>query len=169
MKIRYAKSTGNFYPYTQHYATLPADIIDVDYADFERAMARQPGQTFSFKRGKLVITDAPSIPFTSLAAHYMDKVRLARDAVLNRLAGIGFAALASGDAATVQAISTARADLLDITTCQLVSAAEDMPALQAAVEHEYSRIASTLPDEARRAFADAGAALPTAPFATPKQ
>ena len=169
MNIRYAKSTGNFYPYTEDYAALPADIIDVSYADFERAMARQPGQTFSFKRGKLVITDAPPVPFAILAAHYMDKVRLARDAVLNRLAGIGFAALASGDAATVHSISTARADLLDITTCKLVSAAEDMPALQAAVERDYSRIASALPDEARRAFADAGTTLSTLPFATPKQ
>lgn len=169
MNIRYAKSTGNFYPYTEDYATLPADIIDVAYADFERAMARQPGQTFSFKRGKLVIADAPPVTFAILAAHYMDKVRLARDAVLNRLAGIGFAALASGDAATVQAISTARADLLDITTCKLVSAAEDMPALQAAVEREYSRIASALPDEARRAFADAGVALSTIQPTNPKQ
>jgi len=162
MNIRYSKSTGNFYPYTEDYATLPDDIIDVDYADFERAMARQPGQTFSFKRGKLVISDAQPAAFATLAEHYMDKVRLARDAVLNRLAGIGFAALASADMATVQAISTARADLLDITTCPAVRAADDMPSLQGAVEHEYSRIADTLPDEARRAFAEAGAALPAA-------
>lgn len=160
MNIRYSKSTGNFYPYTEDYATLPDDITDVDYADFERAMARQPGQTFAFKRGKLVISDAPPIAFATLAEHYMDKVRLSRDAVLNRLAGIGFAALASTDMATVQAISMARTDLLNITACPAVCAAEDMPALQAAVEREYNRIAGMLPDEARRAFADAGAALP---------
>lgn len=156
MTIRYAPSTGNFYPYTEEYATLPDDIVEVDYADFERVMARKPGQTFALKRGKLVISDAPPVAFEILAAHYLDKIRLARDTVLNRLAGIGFAALAGGDKLAVQAIAAARADLLDITTCAGVAAAQDMPALQAAVCAELLRIASSLPDEARRAFTDAG-------------
>ncbi|MCA1862913.1 hypothetical protein LE191_22645 [Janthinobacterium sp. HSC-3S05] len=112
------------------------------------------GATFDFVKGKLKITKAPAISFSDIVGTHLDAVRATRDAILNRLAGIGFAAMASGDAGTVQAITAARACLLDITICPTVAAAQDIATLQAAVSAEYARIAATLSGEARRAFDD---------------
>ena len=163
MTIFYSNTTRGFYPedmradYEQA-GTWPADGVEVTPDD--EAMLREAitaGATIRKKSGgKWSITAPPPPPFTVLAAPYLASVRQARDAILNRLAGIGFAAMASGDVATAQAVAAARTCLLDITTCPTVAAAQDIEALQAAVSAEFQRIADALPDEARRAFDDAG-------------
>ena len=165
MTIFYSNTTRGFYPedmradYEQA-GTWPADGVEVTPDD--EAMLREAitaGATIRKKSGgKWSITAPPPPPFAVLASPILASVRQARDAILNRLAGIGFAAMASGDAATAQAVATARTCLLDITTCPTVAAAQDIEALQAAVSAEFQRIAEALPDEARRAFADAGMA-----------
>lgn len=162
----FSVSTGGFYIEALRAAydaagTWPADAIPVTPAD--EAMLREAicaGATIRKKSGgRWSIAARPAPSFAVLAAPYLASVRQVRDAILNRLAGIGFAAVASGDTDTVQAIVQARTCLLDITICEAVAAAHDLDALQAAVGAEYQRIADTLPDEARRAFADAGITL----------
>ncbi|MCC7596735.1 hypothetical protein IGS61_04510 [Janthinobacterium sp. FW305-129] len=167
MTIFYSNTTRGFYPedmradYEQA-GTWPADGVKV--APEDEAMLREAitaGATIRKQSGgKWSITAPPPPPFAVLATPYLAGVRQARDAILNRLAGIGFAAMASGDAATAQAVATARTCLLDITTCATVAAAQDLDALQAAVSAEFQRIADALPDEARRAFDDAGTTAP---------
>ncbi|WFR81410.1 hypothetical protein P9875_09690 [Janthinobacterium rivuli] len=157
MPVRYSPSTGFFYPVNIKYQDIPSDVFEVSEADHLAAhTARASGGSFKFVKGALRITPAPAIPYGQVCAVYLNTVRARRDGILNRLAGIGFAAMASGDAATAQAIATARTCLLDITICPTVAAAQDMDALQAAVSAEFQRIADALPQEARRAFDDAG-------------
>lgn len=157
MPVRYSPSTGFFYPTCIEYQDIPSDVFEVSEADHLAAHnARASGGSFKFIKGTLRITPPAPIPYGQVCAAYLDTVRARRDGILNRLAGIGFAAMASGDAASAQAIATARTCLLDITICATVAAAQDMDALQAAVSAEFQRIADALPPEARRAFDDAG-------------
>ena len=138
--------------------TWPADAIDVSSNDEDKLRAAVSAGA-GIKRlasGSWKITAPPPLPFAVLAAPYLAGVRQTRDAILNRLAGIGFAAMANGDADTVRAITVARTCLLDITICPTVATAQDMETLQVAVSAEYARIADALPQEARRAFDDAG-------------
>ena len=147
--------------------TWPADAIDVSSNDEDKlraAISADAGiKRLASDGWKITAPPAPS--FATLAAPYLASVRQVRDAILNRLAGIGFAAMADGDADTVQAIAAARTCLLDITICPTITAARDLDELQAAVSSEFQRIADTLPQEARRAFEDAGITL--APSTTP--
>jgi hypothetical protein len=148
MRNFYSKATGGFYPESKQAVYETAGTWPED------AVAVTPEEEATLRTSTLVDES-----FAALSARYFDSVRTTREVVLNRLAGIGMAALANDDTAAVQAIHMARADLLDITSCAAVLAAQDIAALQAAVNAEYGRIAATLPDEARRAFADAGIAL----------
>lgn len=160
MTIHYSYSTGNFYPQHIEYPHLPDDLIEVDDKDYAAAMGRPAGHSFQFENGRLVITAPTPTPLLVQCDTFLVGVRKTRDGILNRLAGIGFAAVASGDTDTVQTIITARTCLLDITICPSVTAARDLDELQAAVSAEFQRIADTLPQEARRAFDDAGTAAP---------
>lgn len=155
MTIRYSYSTGNFYPQHIEYPHLPDDLIEVDDEDYAAAMGRPAGHAFQFENGRLVITAPTPTPLLVQCDTFLVGVRKTRDGILNRLAGIGFAAVASGDTDTVQTIITARTCLLDITICPSVTAARDLDELQAAVSAEFQRIADTLPQEARRAFDEA--------------
>ena len=161
MTTFYSNKVRGFFPADMQAAyeaagTWPADGVAVTPENetvLREAIAA--GATIRKKSGgKWDITAPPPPPFAVLAAPYLASVRQRRDAILNRLAGIGFAAMASGDAATAQAIAAARTCLLDITICPTVAAAQDIEALQAAVNAEYARIAATLTGEARRAFDD---------------
>ncbi|MDN2669789.1 hypothetical protein OX459_00115 [Janthinobacterium sp. SUN026] len=162
----FSSATRGFYPEQMRAdydaaGTWPDDAVEVSPEDETRlrdAIAASASIRMT-AGGKWKITAPPPPPFSMLAAPYLASVRQTRDAILNRLAGIGFAAVADGDADTVQAIAAARAWLLDITICPTVAAAQDIETLQAAVSAEYARIAATLSDEARRAFADAGITL----------
>lgn len=165
MTIRYSYSTGNFYPHYIEYPHLPDDLIEVDDEDYAAAMGRPAGHAFQFENGQLVISAPTPTPLLVQCDTFLVGVRKTRDGILNRLAGIGFAAVASGDTDTVQAIIAARTCLLDITICPTITAARDLDELQAAVSSEFQRIADTLPQEARRAFEDAGITL--APSTTP--
>ena len=159
----FSSNTRGFYPEQMRAdydaaGTWPDDAVEVsteDEARLREAIAASASIRMT-AGGKWKITAAPPPPFAVLAAPVLASVRQVRDAILNRLAGIGFAAMADGDADTVQAIAAARTCLLDITTCPTVSAARTLDVLQAAVSAEFQRIADTLPQEARRAFDDAG-------------
>lgn len=155
--IRYSPSTGAFYPLDIDYGKgLPADVIEVSLADHAAALAaREVGASIKFADGHLVITPRPPIPFANLAAPFLAEVRTTREAILNRLAGIGLAALVDGETGIAEAIAQARRQLLDITEAPEVLAAigaENMAALEDAVKVRYKAIAAGVPLEVRNAF-----------------
>ena len=61
--MRFAKSTGCFYPNDTDYPGLPADIINVPQEDFDNAMRRNPGDTLDVVAGRVVVVQkaAPSV------------------------------------------------------------------------------------------------------------
>ncbi|MDZ5634470.1 hypothetical protein [Janthinobacterium sp. GMG1] len=164
--VFYSLQTAGFYPERLRAAydaagSWPADAVLIPaerLASIQAAVAE--GATVSLdSHGQWIVTARAPTPYVQLAAAYLNAVRAAREAVLNRLAGIGFAAMMNGETDIVEGAIDARQALLDITICPSVVAAQDIQALQAAIKGEYDRIAASLPDEARRAFDDAGIAL----------
>lgn len=156
MNMRYSQTTGAFYPLDIDYGDdLPDDIIDVSLTDYCAAMARPSGHSFTFVNGELVITAPPPVPFADLAAPFMAEVRITRELILNRLAGIGMAAMIAGDAGSANAIAQARQALLDLPTCPPVLAAmatASLATLQEAVKARYKEIVAAVPLAVRTAF-----------------
>lgn len=156
-KTRYSPSTGTSYPLDIDYPNgLPADVVEVLLVDYEAAMAaRAGGSTVALVDGHLIITPPLPVPFAQQAAPFMAEVRATREAILNRLAGIGMAALVSGDVEAADAVLVARQALLDITKHPAVlaaEAAEDFNSLRAAVKAEYKAITAAAPADMRSAF-----------------
>ena len=152
MKIRFSRTTKQFYPLDIQYPDIPDDIQEVDISLFEEAMARPAGSSFDIVDGALVITAAATPIFSELATAYLDTVRATRETILNRLAGIGMAALVGADTATATAVATARTALLNITTDTTVLAATDLPGLKAAVLSIYKAIVAAAPAGLVKAF-----------------
>jgi hypothetical protein len=92
------------------------------------------------------------VPFSKQREEFLTEVRATREQILNRLAGIGAAAVVSGDTATQQAFVTARQGLLDLTSDPGVLAATDLPGLKLAVLLAYRSIVSSMPDSIVNAF-----------------
>jgi hypothetical protein len=153
MMNRYSKSTGTFYPLDIDYGdSLPADAIEVSAADFDAAMGRPVGHTFDFVGGRLVISAPPPAPYEPQRDAYLLTVRTTREAILNRLTGIGLAALLANDTQVASAVSAARVQLLDITTDSRVIAATDIDGLKGAVLAAYHDIVQSVPASLKNAF-----------------
>lgn len=60
--MRFSNTTGCFYPKSQTYAELPADIQDVTMDDFDRAQQRPLGYTVALVAGVIVVS--PPVPQT---------------------------------------------------------------------------------------------------------
>lgn len=154
MTTRYSPSTGTFYPKDTEYPNgIPPDAIDVSMDKFNAAMSRPSGASFTIDaKGNLTIT-GPVIPaYADIAASYLAEVRTTREAILNRLAGLGFAAVATNNTADVTAIATARQGLLDITKAVSVTSATTLDALKAAVLSEYRKLTAASPASLQKAF-----------------
>ena len=98
---------------------------------------------------------AKPVSFQDQAVRLMADVRTTREAILNRLAGFGMAALVDDATATADAIAKARRALLDITEApEVVQAmdAESISALHDAIANRYKNIEETLPADIRMAF-----------------
>lgn len=155
----YSQTTGGLYPedmrgtYTAA-GTWPDDAVAVSSGDamiLRAAMDR--GDTIGEdKNGRWIITPRPPIPYAQIATTYLNTVRTVRDQILNRIAGIGFAATATGDTATVKGVMIARQALLDITIAPSVLAATDADGLKAAVLATYRAIVAAAPVGIRAAF-----------------
>ncbi|MDO8039517.1 hypothetical protein [Janthinobacterium sp. SUN137] len=157
MSVRYSPSTGFFYPINIEYQDIPSDVFEVSEADHLAAhTARASGGSFEFAEGILCITPPAAIPYAQVCAAYLDTVRALRDGILNRLAGIGFAAMGTSDAETVKGVLEARQALLDITIAPIVLAATDLDTLTAAMKSTYAAIIAAAPPIIREAF-DPGA------------
>lgn len=77
--MRFAKSTGCFYPESELYSTLPADIITVPQEDFDAAMARNPGDTLNVVGGRVVIIPKPAATKAELQAAARNGIKAERD------------------------------------------------------------------------------------------
>lgn len=156
MTIRYSPTTGNFYPLEYDYGdNLPQDVILVTREEYAMVMDRPEGYGVQFANGQLVLTPPAVLPFSTQAASYLAEVRATREAILNRLAGIGMAALVDGNTAGALDVATMRQSLLDLTEAPSVLTAlqaEDLPALHSAVKMVYKAIANNAPEWLRNAF-----------------
>lgn len=81
MKTRFAKSTGCFYPYSENYAELPEDIIEVPHEDYEAAMARNPGDTLDVVDGRVIVIQKPAPTIAEIKAAKWDAMKAERDAI----------------------------------------------------------------------------------------
>lgn len=151
---RYSPSTRTSYPLDIDYGdNLPSDVVEVPLADYEAAIeARASGGIIELVDGKLKITPAAAIPFAILSAPFMAEVRTKREVILNRLAGIGMAALINGDTGTAAAVVATRRSLLDITTYHGVVTATTMDELRAAVATVYAAVIASTPETMRTVF-----------------
>lgn len=146
MNTRFSPTTGNFYPFNLAYPNgLPADVIEVSDDDFTAVLQRPPGHSFAFLDGELVISAPLPEPYAQMAQAYLVSVRAKRDQILNRLSGIGFAAVEEADQRTVQTVLAARQALLDITEVPAVLAASNADALKKAVNAAYQQIVAQAP------------------------
>lgn len=100
----------------------------------------------------------PPIPFEQLAEVEFSEFRSLREMFLNRISGIGFAALAAGDSAMVGVVVDVRQALLDLPESEgVVTAivARDIAALRAAIKEKCAGIVGSVPDFAKEVFAKA--------------
>lgn len=159
----FSKTTLGFYSLSARalydaQGSWPADAVQVseEVADIIHA-AIAAGSSVDFDAsGDLVVTPAPVPPFGPVAAAYLDTVRAVREQILNRLAGIGMAALLASDSTTAQAAGAARQALLDITKAPAVLAATDPDGLKAAVLSTYRAIVAAAPAALVKAFTAEG-------------
>lgn len=85
--MRFAKSTGCFYPESEDYTDLPEDIIDVPHEDFEAAMSRAPGETLDVVDGRVVVMPKPPVTGEQAETTALLDIDAAADAAYTRLAG----------------------------------------------------------------------------------
>jgi len=57
--MRFSKTTQGFYPETEHYPSLPDDLITITEAEYQRATHLNCGETLDVVNGQLVIVPAP--------------------------------------------------------------------------------------------------------------
>jgi hypothetical protein len=98
----------------------------------------------------LAVLRAPA--FADQQAAELADFRNKREAYLNRVAGIGFAAQQAGDAVTVAAAVAVRSGLLDLPAHPTVTAATDIDGLKLAIRTRYAEIVGGLPAAAKAAF-----------------
>lgn len=77
--MRFSKSTGCFYPESEQYKELPADIIDVPQGDYDAAMARSPGDTLDVVNGRVLVVPKPSLTSTEVKAAKWESIKAERD------------------------------------------------------------------------------------------
>ncbi|MDZ5633924.1 hypothetical protein [Janthinobacterium sp. GMG1] len=157
--VFYSMKSRGFYPESMRSAydaagSWPDDAVQIpanEFANMQAAVAEGAAVQID-SDGHFIVMVRPPTPYSQLAAAFLDSVRLVREAVLNRLAGIGFAAMITGDTDVVGGVIKARQALLDITAAPAVVAASDIAALTAAVQVEYQAIISAAMPIIRDAF-----------------
>lgn len=108
--------------------------------------------------GLIPLTDAEvaalsgSPPFSEVRAIELDLFRVSRERYLNRLSGIGLAAVIAGDTATAQAAATLRQGLLDLPAHPTVEAATELRGLQDAMKAVYAALIVSVPASVRDEF-----------------
>ena len=123
-------------------ATIPADASLSDYANY---------LDWKAEGGVLLAAVAKDWRVEPLS-----KFRGDREAMLNRLTGIGLAALVAGDAIKTAALGTLRQGLLDLPSHPSVTAAVDLVAFKLAMKTQYIALIAALPAALKVEFAKVG-------------
>lgn len=154
MNTRYSPGTGAFYPADIDYGDrLPADVIKVEQKDFDSAMSRPRGHTFSFIGGKLVIAEPAPVAFSIIAEQLMAQLRADRAVILGRLPGFGFEALASGNKDRSSSVLAAIQALKSMPEDAAIVGAKNEEDLRHAIAGAFESIAAVAPEWLRSAFA----------------
>jgi NADPH-dependent glutamate synthase beta subunit-like oxidoreductase len=86
-----------------------------------------------------------AVPFSASKEAELDKFRAERLAMFNVIAGMGFAAIATGDTVTAAALVAFREGVKDLTQFPAVVAATDLATLKAAMSARYKALVAELP------------------------
>lgn len=78
-KTRFSKTTCCFYPFSENYASLPADIIEVPIDDYFSAMDRNPGDTLDVVDSRVVVVQKPAPTATEIKDEKWDAIKAERD------------------------------------------------------------------------------------------
>lgn len=153
MKIRFSPSTGNFYPNEINYGSnVPSDIIVVDHEVYKQAMSRPAGTSFDIVDGNLRVL-APEEPSLSSQRAVIDAgMRAERAAILARLPGFGFEALATGDTAKSSAVLAAIKALKDLPEAPSIVQAKTASELSSAIDDTFASIREDAPAWLQSAF-----------------
>lgn len=87
--MKYSKTTKCFYPKEIQYANLPADIIEIEQTYYDKAMARNVGETFDFIDGVLVINTAPVLTREQIIRQVWEKIKSERTRRQNAGVNVG--------------------------------------------------------------------------------
>lgn len=79
--MRFSKQTGCFYPESEQYAELPADLIVVPQEDYDAAMSRGPGDTLDVVDGRVVVMPKPAPSDAQIKSVKWDTIKAKRDAI----------------------------------------------------------------------------------------
>lgn len=151
--MKFSPSTGGFYALEIHGDRIPADAVEVSEAQHAALLAGQSqGKRIVSSASGPVLQDPPAPVFAEQKTAELLDFRAKREAYLNRVAGIGFAAKEAGDSITVAAAVTVRQGLLDLPAHPTVTAATDIDSLKLAIRTQYAAIVGGLPVEAKAAF-----------------
>lgn len=151
----YSPSTRGFYG--------PDDSPPADCIETTDAVAAQVLD--AMRQGAPLDVDANGVPAVISAALTLQgmrntvfpEVRAIRETILNRLTGIGLAALAAGDSVTLGNVAALRQQLLDLTKDPAVLAVtvdQGPEALRQVILNLYRARAATTPANVRTVFAE---------------
>ncbi len=144
--------------YYEDAGSWPDDCVEVSEeqeADIRAAIAAGSSVLRSMN-GKLEYMPPDPVPFGPQSEIFLAKIRETREVILNRISGIGFAAMVENDAVTTAAVILARQQLLDITSTPSVASAADIDTLKSAVLARYREIVAAAPIPLRYAFDKVG-------------
>lgn len=149
----YSSSTGGFYDARIHGAAIPGDAVPISPEHHAELLAGQSaGKRISHDAaGNPVLADPAPTPLPVIIEAAKARVRAARVAVFATLAGIQSQALADGDTANAQAISTIQTQLADLPGIDL-SACETAKDVEEAFALAWATIAATAPAKVAKAF-----------------
>lgn len=150
----YSATTGGFYDREIHGDNIPADAVEITAEEHVTLLNGQSSgkRIVADENGFPVLAAPPAIPFDPVPL--LEKVRQAREVVLNRLSGIGMAAIIANDATTVQAVLSVRQGLLDITKVATPEVSGSYDTLRAAFMESYAAIVDSAPANVKNAFAE---------------
>lgn len=143
----YSQSTGGFYDSLIN-TDIPTDAVEIGSEEHAKLLLGQ-------SQGKRIVPNPDGFPELAeplpvdpqIAANAkLEVVRGKREVILNRLAGIVFAAKEEGDTDTVTAYLAVRVGLLDIT--------KDLPSegIDAEIQLRYNALADQCTEKMRSAF-----------------
>lgn len=94
---------------------IPADAVEItDEMHQELLQGQRQGKTITFENG-MPVAVLNAMTVEGMREMVFPEMRRLREVILNRLTGIGLAALASGDAGLMAEIAALRQKLLDLT------------------------------------------------------